>query len=227
VGNAARYPAAEVEKFRRQYAPVSIGSDQATKILPAAERASASPLVAVRAAVAQRSAQLAGVEGDDENVAGVAALAASAASRADLAASARRAGFFIRLVAAVVDIWAILLLSVSVIGPFWLLPVGPIAPPILLGVAYFTVCTALWGQTLGKRLLSLKVVRVDAAPLTALDALARTINYVISFLPLGCGFWAIAFTRSKRGLHDWLCGTLVVHDKPARVARHASQGSTV
>ncbi|MDG1115074.1 MAG: RDD family protein [Pseudomonadales bacterium] len=42
------------------------------------------------------------------------------------------------------------------------------------------------------------------------QAVSRYFAYLASALPLGFGFIWIAFDRKNRGLHDLMCGTLVI-----------------
>lgn len=81
---------------------------------------------------------------------------------------------------------------------------------IFFGPFYFTLFTGWDGQTPGKRLLRLKVVRVSGEPVSYSRALLRYIGYFISFLLAGLGFVMIAVDRNKRGLHDLIAGTCVI-----------------
>ncbi|MBI5194671.1 MAG: RDD family protein [Nitrospirae bacterium] len=81
---------------------------------------------------------------------------------------------------------------------------------IFLGPSYFTLFTGWEGQTPGKRIMGLKVVRMKGGPVTYPKALLRYIGYYISFLPAGLGFVMIAVDRNKRGLHDLIAGTCVI-----------------
>lgn len=81
---------------------------------------------------------------------------------------------------------------------------------VFFGPTYFTLFTGWEGQTPGKRLLGLKVVRMKGGPVSYPKALLRYVGYYISFLPAGLGFIMIAVDRNKRGLHDLIAGTCVV-----------------
>jgi uncharacterized RDD family membrane protein YckC len=66
------------------------------------------------------------------------------------------------------------------------------------------------GTTPGKRLLGLYVCTMDGqAGIGLLRSLVRYLGYLLSCLTFGIGFLMIAFTASKRGLHDLLAGTYV------------------
>lgn len=84
---------------------------------------------------------------------------------------------------------------------------------LFLYCAYFILFLGYGGQTPGKRLLGIKVIRKDHLPLTWRDAIIRTLGYFISgFLLFGMGFLIIASHPQKRGLHDLIAGTLVIYD---------------
>jgi uncharacterized RDD family membrane protein YckC len=77
-------------------------------------------------------------------------------------------------------------------------------------VAYFTFCHGTWGQTLGKMIFGLQVLRSDGEPLGMDRSLLRTILYLLSAIPLGLGFLWIALSPEKRAWHDGLAGTVVI-----------------
>ncbi len=77
--------------------------------------------------------------------------------------------------------------------------------------AYFIILTYQTGATVGKRLMNLRVVTIDDAPLTLLNVLYReTIGRYLSSL-FFIGYILIGLNRDKRGLHDILCNTKVIY----------------
>jgi uncharacterized RDD family membrane protein YckC len=78
------------------------------------------------------------------------------------------------------------------------------------GVIYFTIFVGSCGQTPGKMLFRLKVVRVDGQEITYGKALLRSLCWILSLLLFGLGFLMIAWTRHKRAIHDMLAGTSVI-----------------
>lgn len=83
----------------------------------------------------------------------------------------------------------------------------------LIQFGYFIVFEiALNGQTPGKRLIGLRVIKENGYPLAVLDSIVRNIVRVIDFFPFAYGVGVIAmFTnaRAKR-LGDYAAGTIVV-----------------
>lgn len=81
---------------------------------------------------------------------------------------------------------------------------------ILLNAAYFIYFHGTTGQTPGKRLLGLKVIRVEGTPVTPGIAFLRWVGYLVSKVPLLLGFiWAV-FDDRKQGWHDKIAGTCVI-----------------
>lgn len=91
---------------------------------------------------------------------------------------------------------------------------GALAMVVLLlaPILYYTLSmTAMHGQTPGKRMLGLRVVKRDGSPLTAWDAFLRCyIGYMLSGASFGIGYlWAFNDPR-QQGWHDMVADTLVV-----------------
>lgn len=86
-------------------------------------------------------------------------------------------------------------------------------PGMLVSGAYFVF---FWvkqdGQTLGKKLLAIKVVK-EKGKLDFATAVIRYIGYIISGLILNLGFIWAAFDGKKQGWHDKMAGTIVVNTK--------------
>lgn len=136
----------------------------------------------------------------------------------------RPAGFWVRLVALALDLGALggagLLLLPEVLAPLRSVlagiafPAGSPIPVLLLGLMlYFSVTTGLWGRTLGKAILGIRVVRQNGDPINVFDGFVRTVNYVASALPFFLGFLVVPFSSRRLAFHDLMCGTRVVHDE--------------
>ncbi len=76
-------------------------------------------------------------------------------------------------------------------------------------IGYFVAFWTGTGETPGNRLLRIAVRRADGTPLRPRHALVRLVGVVLS-APLLIGFWPILVTDRRRGLHDWMAGTVVV-----------------
>ena len=64
--------------------------------------------------------------------------------------------------------------------------------------------------TLGKMLLGLKVTDLKGRRISFLRATGRHFGKILSGLILGIGFFMIAFTKKKQGLHDIITECLVL-----------------
>jgi len=72
------------------------------------------------------------------------------------------------------------------------------------------------GQTPGKRLLHIRVIKQGGFALRFFDTLLRNLLRVIDFLPLfyGVGLTSLLLTRDSQRLGDLVAGTLVVYQEP-------------
>jgi uncharacterized RDD family membrane protein YckC len=84
------------------------------------------------------------------------------------------------------------------------------AVTVLCLVVYTTLAHALGGATLGKALLGLRVIGPDGGPPSPVRSAVRSVLALVSAGLLGLGFLVALFTRSGRGLHDFLARTWVV-----------------
>jgi uncharacterized RDD family membrane protein YckC len=145
---------------------------------------------------------------------------------------ALRGGFWRRLFAFEVDfLLLLLLLGIFIVSGFIAAEWGsggagtsllkqarvivPLTLPlaVVLAVVYFSFFHAAWGQTIGKMIFRLRVVRTGGEPLTFPLALLRTLAYIVSALPVFLGFFWTGFTAGKRAWHDWLAGTIVIREQ--------------
>lgn len=80
------------------------------------------------------------------------------------------------------------------------------------GVLYLGLMIGHNGQTIGKLILGQRVVRTDFSPLGYGRAFLRyTIGYFLSGIVFGIGYLAIFFNKQKRGWHDRIAGSVVIH----------------
>lgn len=95
---------------------------------------------------------------------------------------------------------------------------------------YYIFFEMIWnGQSPGKRLTGLRVIRTDGAPISLAESAIRNLVRYIDFLPLFYGIGVIVmFVDSRaRRLGDLAAGTLVVREKgaPIRLQDLESPGS--
>jgi uncharacterized RDD family membrane protein YckC len=139
-------------------------------------------------------------------------------------------GFWVRSMAMATDsVILMLLMAIFVVLGFLSLSMGvtgdreiPILRQVLivlpitfpLGLAlmlsYFTFFHGTWGQTIGKMIFGLRVVRTNGYPLTFSRAFARALGYFPSAIPFFLGFFWVALNSEKRSWHDVLTDTMVI-----------------
>ncbi len=88
---------------------------------------------------------------------------------------------------------------------------------LLFEVSVLIVTMIFWrrwrGATPGKKFLHIKIV--DANTFEDIDnkqAITRSFGYIASIFSFLIGFIMVAFRKDKRGLHDLLASTAVIHE---------------
>ncbi|NOU92799.1 RDD family protein [Paenibacillus sp. LMG 31456] len=127
----------------------------------------------------------------------------------------RYAGFWIRCGATLLD--GICLQTVFIIFHL-MLGYSLLEPPFaismlesFLACVYYIVMTVIWGQTLGKMALGIKVIRNDGAPNTwGIIILREVIGKFISGIIFCVGYMMAGWDDKKRALHDRMFATRVV-----------------
>ena len=84
------------------------------------------------------------------------------------------------------------------------------AVTLLVPMLYEVVFIGWRGQTPGKMVLGLRVIRMDGGDVDYVKSFIRWIGKIPSGLLLGIGYIMAAFTENKRALHDMIAGTRVV-----------------
>lgn len=136
----------------------------------------------------------------------------------------KRAGFWLRFVAYIIDVIIISSINGIIISPilfmnsgepieisFWTLN-GILA--LVVYYLYFAVMTKLFQQTLGKMIFGIKVIQQENQTLTWTDifyreVVGRILHNVFFFLKLM--YLVVAFTDEKQGIHDMIGNTRVVY----------------
>ncbi len=122
------------------------------------------------------------------------------------------AGFGIRLLATIVDGLVIIFIS-RIFGRTRPLFFNRTFN-ILIGALYSILLLVNWnGQTIGKRLVGIKVVKENQKPVGYPEAFLRYIGYMISSAVLGLGFLWIIWDERKQGWHDKIAKTVVIQAK--------------
>jgi uncharacterized RDD family membrane protein YckC len=118
------------------------------------------------------------------------------------------------------SLWGDLLRTLQ--GLSWLAQLAAAALFFASGWGYDVAFEVLGGgRTPGKRLLGLRVVRSDGAPVGLLESLVRNLLRAVE-LPLlyGPGVIAVAATARHQRLGDLVAGTLVVRDRAYDLSRY-------
>ena len=81
---------------------------------------------------------------------------------------------------------------------------------LAVAVIYLYVFQATLGQTIGMRVLRLRVIDVYGEQPSFGRIGLRTAGYLVGLATMSLGFLWIGFDAEKRGLHDWIAGTYVI-----------------
>lgn len=88
---------------------------------------------------------------------------------------------------------------------------------LLFGV-YKMLFEAIWnGQTPGKRMAGIRVVRANGLPVTFLQVVIRNLMRIVDYLPgwYALGSLCLLFSKQHQRLGDMAAGTVVVRDRKA------------
>lgn len=86
----------------------------------------------------------------------------------------------------------------------------------LLFMGYYVMFELIWnGQTVGKRLAKVRVVRLNGNAAGFLEIVIRNLLRIVDFLPMayGVGLLVMFFNRHARRLGDFAAGTIVIKDQ--------------
>ena len=114
---------------------------------------------------------------------------------------------------------AILYLTLRVTGLSNTIDDVRVLPPIpfvgflgLMAFGYVGMFTVAGGQTIGKMLMSLRVISADGRPIDAAGGMLRAAACMLVPLTLGLSYVPVLVTSDHRALHDRLAGTRVVRE---------------
>ena len=136
-------------------------------------------------------------------------------------------GVATRAIALAADAAVTIVLFMSVVGIAALIAslVGGLRPEWLVGVllgsgwmlvvgTYLVLFWSSAGQTPGMRLLHVRVHGPGSVPPSIGRSLVRLVGLVLAIVPMFAGFIPVLFTERRRGLPDFLAGTVVLYDDP-------------
>ena len=103
---------------------------------------------------------------------------------------------------------------------------GP-ALAIFIGFAiywgYFAIFEIVWkGQTPGKRVAGIRVIKESGRPINAYEAIGRNFMRAVDMQPgifYGFALVCMMLNKQSRRLGDFVAGTVVVHEKPSELVR--------
>ena len=137
-----------------------------------------------------------------------------AAPAASSLASAPKAGFWIRFVAIFIDGILVGIVTSAIGAVLNLNTNGRGGLQTLLGLVYYVYfwsSNSPWpGQTVGNKLLNIRVIKTDGSNLDIGQALIRYIGLLISIIVIFIGVIWAAFDANKQGWHDKIAGTYVI-----------------
>jgi hypothetical protein len=98
-----------------------------------------------------------------------------------------------------------------------------LVPDLSFGIGwasmYMTILLSAWnGRTVGKRMMGIRVMRLDGEPITWWVAFERYGGYAAGFATGLLGFAQVYWDANRQGIHDRIVGTVVVIDGGEKVA---------
>jgi len=85
---------------------------------------------------------------------------------------------------------------------------------VLIALSNFLIFPMFTGQSIGKMLTGLQIVKKDGHAASFKNLLIRHfVGYPVTILTLGIGFLIAALNSKGRALHDYIAGTIVVYGK--------------
>jgi uncharacterized RDD family membrane protein YckC len=99
--------------------------------------------------------------------------------------------------------------SVEVSSPGAVLSVAAMWSIVVAG--YFTLSWTVTGETPGMRLMRLRVLDAQGQPPRFGRSLLRLVGAILAAIPFFAGYLLVLVADRRRGLHDMIAGTVVVH----------------
>ena len=96
---------------------------------------------------------------------------------------------------------------------------------LVMGILYFAICeSSAWQGTVGKLALGIRVTDLEGRRISFAKAIGRYFAKILSAIILAIGFLMVAWTQRKQGLHDMICGTLVLNGRASEFNANPSPG---
>ena len=113
-----------------------------------------------------------------------------------------------RLIALIIDGFVLALIGALLFGVAR--NAGGIASFIIGAAYYWYFLTRQDGQTPGKRIMKIRVIKIDGSPIDDATAVIRYVGYYISSAIFGIGWLLALFDENRQTLHDKIVSTYVV-----------------
>jgi uncharacterized RDD family membrane protein YckC len=131
-----------------------------------------------------------------------------------IAATGEKVGFFPRFIAFIID--AVILGIIQFVVGLVLGAMGD-AGATLAGILSFVISVGyilyFWsttGQTIGHKVMNLRVVKTDGSALSIGTAVMRLVGFIVAEIPFFLGLLWVLWDANKQGWHDKIAGTYVV-----------------
>lgn len=139
------------------------------------------------------------------------------------------AGFWRRVLASIIDSIIFIPVSfvISVTQSYGDAYIQGFITNLILGWLYYSLCESQsWQATLGKKMVSIKVVDLHGDRITFARASARYAAKFLSSVIFGIGYLMAGFTSRKQALHDLVAETLVIKNQKDSATPDSSQQGT-
>ncbi|MDD5400149.1 MAG: RDD family protein [Sulfurimonas sp.] len=82
---------------------------------------------------------------------------------------------------------------------------------ILMAIIIILLWTVWKGQSIGKKIVNIKIVNNKYEDINLITAIIRYLGYFVSLISFFIGFAIIPFRKDKKALHDLIANTYVIH----------------
>jgi uncharacterized RDD family membrane protein YckC len=86
---------------------------------------------------------------------------------------------------------------------------------VALNIVYFVGLTVAGGQTIGKRIMGLRIVRTDGSRVKFVPSCKRYLGYILS-IPLFWGYLMVLIDPRRQAFQDKLANTFVIYFMPGK-----------